>query len=394
MKKTLKILMAIILFAVVLTIATSVNAASLSDLEYKLDASSNPTGYFVKSVVDGVTVYTLKVNYSGEQIVVNEKATIELDGHTLANADATQAAIVVGTNGNVTIKNSNTTTANVTIAQITNNGTLNVEKGVTVTALVNTKTVTVDEGKVGTLTNNAGTVEVKGTPAAALVTALDNNGGTVNVENVASVTAITTDNGNVVVGGDAEAIITIDGAAAAEYSKVKTVGTDVETLVAKKADITAKFVNAVDTDGVVSTKLEAGKTYKALTFKVFYDERELDETATLDDTKLPFEVRKSGAEYEVAEDADGKTLTFKVTVLTAEKDVSVVVGENNEDPEEPGTTDPENPGTTTPTEPTTPGNDDEHDNSPETGDHIIPATAILAVVVVANVVYFARSKRS
>ena len=81
------------------------------------------------------------------------------------------------------------------------------------------------------------------------------------------------------------------------------------------------------------------------------------------------------------------TYTDKSTSTTDDKiTLSVKTAEPTTDPTAEPTTEPTVAPTTDP--------NGEKDDTPKTGDTIIPATAVLAVVVVANVVYFARSKRS
>lgn len=377
MKKTLKILMAIILFAVVLTIATSVNAATISAdslAEVKADDGTTPKYMTVATDALGNKTYTMTANYNGENgdLVVTGPATLVITKGVTVKS--------VTFSGKVVLQESATGTGNATITKAVNNGELTVKSG-TVTDLDNTATLTVDGGTFTNPVANTGKV------IANAAVAVEVTSGT--VESAKGVTATVT------------YPATVENNYA-EYVTLDKDGADDGKIYAPKADVTVSVAVTETVEGkeVAVTKLEAGKVYNIATVAKIGDVAIKTASA-----KLVFaeELTKTG-DLTFTKGADDSKGTIKIASALVGKEIPVTVVFNAKNtelkigevvtPEEPGTTDPENPGTTTPTEPTTPGNDDEHDNSPETGDHIIPATAILAVVVVANVVYFARSKRS
>ena len=145
MKKTLKILMAIILFAVVLTIATSVNAAAtdyttssdafkaLVDKDGKLDVNAEIATLKVDSAageldLNGVDVEKIEVLNEGSITVTDSTAT--------SAAKVTLNSVEVKDGGNFTLNNDN----------------------ITVTDLESNDSVTITKGEVATLTVKAGNV--------------------------------------------------------------------------------------------------------------------------------------------------------------------------------------------------------------------------------------------
>lgn len=365
MKKTLKLLMAIVLFAVVLMIATSVNAAEVvydtldKAVAEEADAAAADSTY--KPLVekkDGYYVF----NKGTDTLKITE--TIDANNMKLVINNALAANIVV--KGTTTVKTDEATLPTVT-------GTVQVNEGATLIA----------PEEFGTSMLNKGTMYIA-EDATALTTAITNEG---TIYTDADATALTT-----------SVQLTLK-------DKVKVDGVDYTKVTVEKKDLDKKMTYTVakivpENEVAPATKIEAGKTY-TLTVKAELDGKEVTAPATIlakplnRDAKMNCEINGNNIEVVAAKDLEGDTIALAAQLTgvdESKKDLALIsLGEIKED--EP-TTDPTAEPTTEPTVAPTTDPNGEKDDTPKTGDTIIPATAVLAVVVVANVVYFARSKRS
>lgn len=350
MKKTLKILMAIILFAVVLTIATSVNAA----------VNTFTPAELVKAVDDDTKVKmegsTLKIlndidaadytELAGKKLLLNG---VNIDTATGKSLTATGVEV----RGDVVLSGA------LPAAKLTVFGTLY--------AGTNPTSFEVKEnGKIYTATAlTAGTDEVsfelKDAKKAQPLTA-----GALTEYKFILVTEDAA-NANVKV----------------TFGKPYVPGetTDATVIEAKKVyyvDVTVKYNNEELADSVWTAAL--GKDDKDPAF---------DPNCT---------VSKDGKALEItiADKVEaGKSAKAEVVVTNTDVKASVVLTIGEVKAEDP--TKPEDPAK--PEDPVKPSEDDKKGDLDDaaavaTGDHIIPATALLAVVVVANVVYFAKSKNN
>ena len=363
MKKTLKILMAIILFAVVLTIATSVSAVAAPSLkmsDYTKDSTDDVT---VTDPVRGITTYSLKAADLANGV---ETLTVDVNNAEIDINDVAVNTLIIPEGKTVYLKNSGSTST--TIKKIENSGELDITPAnITVTELENKTGKTVSTGTVGKIVMKGG--EVK------LATAATN-------EDLGSYKKITVDT-----------------------SKVLYTTTPL-TLDVKIED------NNTPRKTVEYKDLKAGDTYN-VTVKVMCGDEEAVPAAT---DKLVLSLGANdgltvtgiGAAntfvgtFVYTTDALAKTL--KIDYVDNQNKVLASTTFNGITPADPDQNKPADPDQNKPADPTNPEqpanpSDDKKGDLDDaaavaTGDHIIPATALLAVVVVANVVYFAKSKNN
>lgn len=384
MNKTLKVLLAVVLFAVVLALATGVNAATASEIAKIPTSDSDETPkYMTEEVKQGVTTYTLKANYDEEgEIVVEGPANLVL------NANVTKAT--VKTTGEVDISGTGTLVA------VENSGTLVVKSTGVITELNNAGTATIDTGanKVANVVNTGkmeakeavtGKIENSGALTIAADMAVEmTSGATLAVANAVTVSNLTY---------KPESLANNYG----EYTTLDEEGNDDATIYLPKKDVKVSIVITDDKDKEVTT-LEAGKDY-TLEVKASYGDIALN----ADDAKIEIaenpDLTLTGTTLRVASALAGKEI--EATVAFNGVNTTVTLGaaapvdpenpdDENKDPEVPGD---ENNGEEN-KEPDNKNDNELDPDTPNTGDHIIPATALLAVVVVANVVYFAKMKRN
>lgn len=346
MKKTLKLLMAITLFVAILAIATGVNAATLSKLETDGDIAKDTTAGAATNA------YTVSAALAKE-VDISENAVI-------------------------------TAGANIT-------GTITVNSGVTTlksSAASNITKVVVKSGA---------TLIIDG--ADLTVAAVVNEGGTVKAKSATAVTKVSqnsTAKTYAVAAGNVKAVETTGTDATKTYNAytLKEETTDgYTTIYLSDADIKVEVKFKDDELGVVNT-LEKDKKYtweaKAYTKN---DNKELSDVVKLvktTDTDKDY-ATFSGTDNAVVTFAADSEIFAEVGTNKGKVAIAVKLGEVKVTPT-PTATPSEAPATTAPA--TDAPNKGDKDETPKTGDQIIPATALLAVVVVANVVYFAKSKRS
>ncbi len=164
MNKKIKILLAVVLFAMILLFTTNVNAGSMNQLK----------GYFDVTQEGDVTVYKLKENaaldiivgieddpYNGSPLTPKpENVVIDLAGHKLTNYTTGCEVIQVYNGSTLTIKDSSerktgeiTQKSGTTQVLIRNNGTLNIEGG---------KFSTIGENSQGGVIENSGNLTING----------------------------------------------------------------------------------------------------------------------------------------------------------------------------------------------------------------------------------------
>ncbi len=363
MNKTLKFLLAITLFVAILAIATGVNAAvdgtaadnGYADLEAAVAAEKNlTTGQKIKkegntyTVLDALFIDTLNAP-SNSVIILDEALTVkekvELDNTVTIYKKGADGALTL--TGGMTVKTAGALYTNVDVsANAKIYGKVFVADKATLGAVADTTVLTLK------------TDSVKGKPVVA-------DKDTVYAKLVVPTATVV---------GDASKI-------------------------SMTFDITAA--------GEKVNKLEVGKKYD-FTVVAKYADYELDKTmitavAPSDNNDEPANITAgaTGLDYTAGDGEgtitiptglkDGDKILMTVTIAGEEKDLAVVVG--TVQPTPTATAEPtEAPATTAPA--TDDANKGDKDETPKTGDQIIPATALLAVVVVANVVYFAKMKRN
>lgn len=359
MKKTLKILMAIILFAVVLTIATSVNAVAAdgtqanpyATLEAAVTAEKNEATPKVEKSTSG-NVYTVKNNLyvedlgvtSGSVVVIEDTKTLNVVNETrLANTitlagEGTFAGTVVVNQNGVLYTNLSLTTPKVY-------GKVYVAEGATVTPDTTpaTESLKLD----------------KAVEAQPVVSGAKTKYDTLLVDK------------NTVKGADSKITITYAITVPGTDAKVTNFEADKEY----EVTIEAKYDGIVLNPDQITVAAYAGSDKEANV-----------NTVSITDGKGTFKTDKGLAE--------GTELALTVTVKGEEKYITAKIGKVEEEPNQPENPDQPNK----PEEPIKPDDTNKGDlddaAAVATGDHIIPATALLAVVVVANVVYFAKSKNN
>ena len=191
MNKKIKILLAVVLFAMILLFTTNVNAGSMNQLK----------GYFDVTQEGDVTVYKLKENaaldiivgieddpYNGSPLTPKaENVVIDLAGHKLTNYTTGCEVIQVYNGSTLTIKDSSEgktgeiTQKSGTTEQvlIRNNGTLNIENGKFSTIGENTKGGVIENS--GSLTINGGDFKLEATNSK-ISTINNNTKGTVTIK--------------------------------------------------------------------------------------------------------------------------------------------------------------------------------------------------------------------
>ena len=401
MNKTLKILMAIVLFVAVLAIAGCVNAAEIKDenatvdLDYltRTPATEGGTDFYVE-VVDGV--YTFKEAYAGA-IKLNKNVTVDLAGVTVGDVvipanttitlKDTAADANKGKTGDITVKGTLNMEAN-TAKTVYLTGSLNVKKGFTVTAVESkvdytikenagkiTRFIVAEDDKILTIEDGAQSTKPSTSTNATFVKVKDVNGVTYygNEELLSyEVSLLTIPDGKTVDLSNVEI-------APKEYAVKVVVKFNNKEVEAVADAASVALSNTVSQNkaamGTPAACVDNDQTvYAKILFKSAMTENDV--------ISLTFDVndKDTNVADPIAEDVKA---TLKVATAT----------EPTQTPDE--TTDPTNtPDEVQPTNTPDTNNGDDLDETPKTGDHIIPATAILAVVVVANVVYFAKMKRN
>lgn len=354
MKKTLKILIAIILFAVVLTIATSVNAAvetiTVDEFVNELNKGLDEANYVVTNK-DGI----LSIK---DTVVVPDGKTLVLGDIILDIADGEKITGNVQVNGTVVAKGTGTVEGKI---------------------IVNKTLYAAGAEPTSYVINGEGIIYSEATKTVADAVALE------LAEKVKAAP--------------------VNAGALTEYGFV------VVTKESAKANTTITLGNPYVEDATEdATEIEAKKEYfvkakaeyKKLELKASQISAEAFQSATVVPNCTGVACNDGIVEFTVADDAEEGNevrVTVKVAAADVSKELTVKVGavtpapEQPEQPEEP--TNPEDPtNPDQPANPDAPKGDLDDAASVATGDHIIPATALLAVVVVANVVYFAKMKNN
>ena len=416
MNKTLKVLLTVVLFAVVLLIANSVNAATLQGLA----GEATPT---VKLTEDTNNTYELTANTDiKETLVLSAGQTLDLKGFnlTLKGNDDVPAIEVKGNakiKGTGTIANESTSKAY--LVKVTS-GTLTIDGGV----LSQTGTVKKVIENAGTVILNAGTVASIDTAGTVIA---NSNFTTINATaNSAIVFVKTGATGTVTKAAGLSGAWSTTGWAAKRVVNATTT----EAGKVRGLDTAIEFKTTVGgkeyTSDTITVEVGEEKTLKVTPYLA-----EFEITQAVTPTAEPSEptdlakiltfasnvvkgIGEGTAKYTYTLGAKTKELTINVVAAGDNKgddenqggnegDNSGNQGSNGENQgnqgsngenqgnqgsndENQGTNNEENKGS---------NNEKELDpDQPDTGDHIIPATALLAVVVVANVVYFAKMKRN
>lgn len=355
MKKTLKILMAIILFAVVLTIATSVNAATLKHAGDTTDPYDDIVA--AANGEAGVAVEADRLVKRDGNIFTVQNAVV------LKDLNAPDGAVII-VDANLEINNAVVITNTVTIAD--GNGALSIPKGMTI--------------------NKSGTLY---TDLAALIAT---NYGKVFSEKAFSLA----NNTSLTLKEDSVTGLPAKGNKNTVYAYLSVPTTDV---VGANSKIAIDFKVTVPGETAMA-KIESGKEYvydvdvkwgsyvlekSEVTSVVPY--AKADKIANIDAGSVEGTPTNGKGEIKIPTGLEsGSKIYLTVTVAGEEKTVELTVGTAPVDQNKQEQ----------PAEPTKPAdtNKGELDDSPKTGDHIIPAATLLAVVVVANVVYFAKSKNN
>ena len=366
MNKTLKFLLAIALFVAILAIATGVNAAvdGTAGNEY---ANLATAATAEKNVAEA----TQKIKQEGNTYTVLKNLDVETLGVPSGSI------VLISDSAKLTVKNKVELDNTVIISTTgTGTGTLKLTGGMTVKAA----------GVLYTNIDLSADVKVYGKVFVA-------DGTTFGT--VADTTVLTLKEDSV---------------------KNKPMVSDKDTVYAKLVVPTATVVGDASKismtfdltyAGEKVNKLEVGKKYD-FTIVAKYADYELDKTmitavAPSDNNDEPANITAgaTGLDYTAGDGEgtitiptglnEGDKIRMTVTIAGEKEDLAVVVG--TVQPTPTATAEPtEAPATTAPA--TDDANKGDKDETPKTGDQIIPATALLAVVVVANVVYFAKSKRS
>lgn len=395
MKKTLKVLMAIILFAVVLTLATSVKAASLSALveqeETKKQEEEDKGNVYAPKIVlrentsneytltddlevdDTVTMsngeyldlgtHTLTIKGDKVGLQVNGKANIKGTGKITQEANSTKNVVVVPQGGELVVNGATIekNAANTNGVAIENAGKVDVLAGTvaTIKILNNDATVFEANGVAKPTFTKAVAVDTKWNITG--IAAKDSKDVAGKVYGMGAQIEITS-------GGKAVDTITIENgdvkkvnakATLADYELTVSnpVGASDDDTAANIATIQNSVLTAKKVGTVVFT-YTAGDATKKLTVNVV---KEGTVVPNPDDDNNQGEDNKPGDDNNQGEDSK-----------PGDDNNNNNQGEENNDNK----------------------NNNDLDETPKTGDQIIPATAILAVVVVANVVYFAKMKRN
>ena len=361
MNKTLKFLLAIALFVAILAIATGVNAAvdGTAGNEY---ANLATAATAEKNVAEA----TQKIKQEGNTYTVLKNLDVETLGVPSGSI------VLISDGAKLTVKNKVELDNTVIISTTgTGTGTLKLTGGMTVKAA----------GVLYTNIDLSADVKVYGKVFVADGTTF---------ETVADTTVLTLKEDSV---------------------KNKPMVSDKDTVYAKLVVPTATVVGDASKismtfdltyAGEKVNKLEVGKKYD-FTIVAKYADYELDKTMIT--AVAPYAGNDEPANIAAGNITgtdegtitiptglnEGDKIRMTVTIAGEKEDLAVVVG--TVQPTPTATAEPtEAPATTAPA--TDDANKGDKDETPKTGDQIIPATALLAVVVVANVVYFAKSKRS
>lgn len=391
MKKTLKILLAVVLFAVVLTIAGSVNAAT-TDL---------------KTLADDATEANIELSpYATKGYVIKGALTstddIDVDADTIITFDTAKAAINFANKINV---NKGTLTLKVegTTNKATLTGDITVKSGATL------KVMDAAIGVAKIVAENNVTVDVKDT--------LKTTGKATITTGTAAYDTVAVESGVVFAYASGITVTSPLNSYNTVAFKIEENGVKADYYTRAKGTLSIKVTDTTTDKEVIASDVVKDTAYKMVaTYTV--DNYEVDVTAnvtfdsayvtkagtnpcTITVLKKAFdddEVASLIGVYTVAlggTDKDEYTAKLFQGTITPNPDED----NNNEDNNNPADKDNNNNDNNV--------NNNEEDNkdenkedkeldpdTPNTGDHIIPATALLAVVVVANVVYFAKMKRN
>ena len=397
MNKTLKILLAVVLFAVVLTIAGSVNAAEtvkvseiLADLN--LDTPVKYMNDFTLSDQAGTPVLTLKKEFD-KDIVVDANVVI-------ATADAGKDLT-----GTVIIDNTLYLQGEGIVSGIIeNNGTLVAKEGTISGKVYNNNVATIDGATVSSTIYNKKELTIKSGTVTGLTV---ENSGTL-VADVA-IPTVNLANGGKVIASVKPTDINYDAAINDTYvddtTPFETVSTPTKYYYISKSDVTLGLEVVYGASEATQPLVKDNVYTVKVTAK--YGDVELNTTgytikySVVGDANF---VTAAGTVQLKSDELVAKKITADVEFNGVELKGAVIntgakVDDNNEDNNNPADKDDDNNDNNV--------NNNEEDNkdenkedkeldpdTPNTGDHIIPATALLAVVVVANVVYFAKMKRN
>lgn len=363
MKKTLKILMAIILFAVVLTIATSVNAVAgdtdnpYDDLQAAATAEAKVTDEDARLVKQAGNVYTVQEDLF------------------LKNLNAPNGAIII----------------------IAGEKTLTVKEKVVIDNTVTIATDNLTATKEGTFTTAKGTQINKGGVVYTNLAAF----APVNYGKVYSSVDLKADPANNTELTLVEESIVNKPAVDGKDSDYKYLYVPTTDVVVATGKLSINLKITVPGETQPATKIESPKKYNyEVTAK--YGNYELD-LAVMTPTVAKYSgTEKTTKDFTVTAGTagegtidiptglvDGDPIVATVTVAGKSVDFEYKVGVAPVNPDDNKPEQPENPADTN-----KPADKGDLDESPKTGDHIIPAATLLAVVVVANVVYFAKSKNN
>ena len=374
MKKTLKILMALILFAVVIMLATSVNAATevkVSELAAKdpLDKGVTKTGNILTITTTGADAYA-----GTEDLIVDQDLYIS-GGYT--------GKITI--NSNATLTMTDATAANYT-KDITNNGKIIATANSTIARLINSGVAEL-AAKPTSLVMKSGSV-IKTSAAKFDYDNKDFMTDTVAKEYAAGVW---TD-------GTSKYILPLNTIEFKAYAADRA-GDPIEVATAGQAhDLVLEATCTYDGKKV---ELETTGAAWALT-KADEDSTDLAVAAN----KITVQTARVGTEVKLAATVNGQEIEFVIFEAKSQDDNNGDnnqgdnnqgdnnQGDNNQGDNNQGDNNEENKGDANQNEDKKDENNNDLDDTPKTGDHIIPATALLAVVVVANVVYFAKMKRN
>ncbi|MDE5830924.1 MAG: hypothetical protein K2H53_04695, partial [Clostridia bacterium] len=376
---------------VVLTMATSVAAEPTEEVPDTVVSEVPEVVTSANLVKDGL-VKNGKLLKDLNTLQVNSSINFDLDGKTIGKIEVKK--------GTLTLANTSTTAVSIDEVAVESGSIVINTANITAKEVVSNGNVTVNKGKVEKLTVKAGTVSLgKSAVVEDLTTdiSLTFSDTTIDKATVTDVDAVVK-----IVDNNAASFTT--GTNAEGIAKFTSKEGDVVYLVDKNA--VTFSLKLLDEDGKPATGTEVGDY--ALIITAMYDNTELagavtaDAKATGDSSKYikvdgKIEVADDGEEYDklsVLKPLDGVTAylipTFAGTEY-AKKALVIPTTIGTQTPNQPEQ--PENP-----EQPSNPSDDKKGDlddaAAVATGDHIIPATALLAVVVVANVVYFAKSKNN
>ena len=386
MKKSLKLLMAIVLFIAVIAIANCVSAATknLGETDPTVAESSSLRKYTINtSKITASDDLTVTANYSNIILDLNGgtvgKITVYATNVDIINGTASELEVRSGASLVLDYEHGHSlTVTNKTV----NYGTIEVGKSRSMDKVENHGTLTIAEGAtVNALTMRAGTAKVDGT----LTSLTKMEDGKIEVGDKAAFTAAS----KAVEGGIIISKVSLNQTYINDDEEYVYCRHDDETgktltyYMVPRADlqVAVKFLD-VET-GEYVTNLTADKVYEVEAQVVYNGEEVLkDDWKTVKITSKNTDVLMA-----VTEDPGKKVKALKDGKVTLEvvfaegneksevkREVEVTVGKVEEEP-----TNPENP-ENKPAE-----NNKDLDKTPKTGDYIEIAAAMLAVVVVANV---------